>query len=130
MPRGFILILFLSFGAGISLAQGPPPLLIGSKEFRKRILTKDRFSEVPPKVRDLHAKGTINVLLHIDADGKVEKTFMLSGFKHIDYMRQYIEAEVAGWRFKPLNRQGEFVPYRGIVSITFCYGGFPRKGGC
>ena len=123
----FLISTFLVTGA---FTQVRNPELVTVSKMRKRILTKDRFADVPEQVRRFHAKGSISVLLQIDAAGNVEKLHMLSGFNHIEYMRVFIEKEVGRWKFKPLRRNARQVPYKGVVSIPFCYGWFPEKPTC
>ena len=116
--------------AGISVyAQDGNHANLSPGKVRKRVLSK-KFLNVPGNVRSFHAIGTINVLVHVDKNGIIERVNMLSGFSHIGFMKSYIEAEVASWKFKPLMIKGERTPFRGVVSIPFCYGSFPKKRWC
>jgi len=128
IPTNLLLISTLLLTPAFS--QVAKPELVPYSKMRKRILTKDRFANVPERVRNFHAKGSINVLVQIDRAGNVEKLSILSGFNHIDFFRPYIEKEVRDWKFKPLKRNGRVVPYRGLILIPFCYGGFPGKRSC
>lgn len=123
-----IFILFFLYAA-TCLPQAAQSEILKPSEFKKRLLTKDLFDNVPPEVRSFHAVGTVNVVVWVDAKGNVEKLYM-SGFRDITFLREYVETEVARWKFKPLERKGELVPYRGAVSIPFCYGSFPKKRWC
>jgi len=122
-PTIVFLLLFLNAAV---LAQPEQPVLLSPGKMSNRVLSK-RFETVPPKVRGFHAIGTIRVLVYIGPQGDPKKVTMLSGFSHIDFMREYIEREVSSWHFKPLKKNGEYVTYRGVIGIPFYYGSFPNK---
>jgi hypothetical protein len=111
---------------GVGLCQTDKPESIQPREASRRIISRT-FTEIPSRVRGFHAVGTINVLVIVNEVGKAEMVNVLSGFSHVDFMREYIEKEVSSWKFKPLKRNNKYVPFRGVISIPFYYGTFPKK---
>lgn len=128
MKTGLIFILaFLAVHQ--VLGQNREVVSLKPREISKRIISK-KFANVPDQVRRFHAIGTINVLVKVSETGSVVSATMLSGLGHIDFMKEYVTVEVLSWKFKPLKRGGDKVSYRGLVSIPFCYGAFPKKRWC
>lgn len=122
-----LVFIFVFFSIGIvCYGQSANSDIVNKGEITKRIVSK-KFESVPQNVRNFHAVGTIRVFVTVDRTGRVTKSAVLSGFNHVQFLRDYIELEVSSWKFKPLKIKREPVAYRGVVSIPFYYGTFPKK---
>jgi TonB family protein len=115
-----------------------PQLLLGQEEHYELLKPKDildrviseKFRNVPKEVRDYHAKGTVVVRIVVNEKGNIEKISLIGGISNSKPMKDFLTKEISSWKFKPLERDGKNVPFRGIMALPFCYGGFPEIARC
>ena len=122
----FLLLLLI----GSVLCQEAKPPILGFKKTRELTVSRPISVQVPERIRDFHASGTLVAMVDVDQTGSVEKVIQISGFKEHQFLWDFVKESIAAWSFKPYKIEGKATRFRGIVLIPFCYGGFPEKGPC
>lgn len=92
-----------------------------SQKIKERIV-KQEFLDVPQNVRECHARGTFNFYVKVDAEGNLKSAKLISGL--CKNANEYVEKAIVSWKFKVLEIEGKAVAFRGVLLISFCYGGF------
>jgi hypothetical protein len=96
------------------------PLLRG-KSFERRILKKV-VPTTPERFRTYDGSGTILSIVFVNSVGNVEKISIITG-KGFEPLLPFIEKALYAWKFKPLIRQQQAVPFRGLIRLNLRDGG-------
>lgn len=126
----FLPIIILFIGTFVGSAQNVPEVSMTSAQMKVRLETKPLFGELPARIKDFHAIGTISLRVIVGEDGNVEKSHLIGGFKDFEFMKSFFETESSKWKFTALEQRGRPVRYVGMVYVTFCYGRISSKTGC
>ena len=106
------------------LAQAPvanSSVLLG-KTFERRILKKV-IPTTPERFRTYDGRGTILTMVFVNSEGSVEKVSLILG-KEFEPLLPFVEEALSGWKFKPLIKQRQAVPFRGLIRLNLREGGF------
>jgi hypothetical protein len=119
-------LLLLTVSVLGSFGQEPQtkPVVLAVDQMKKMIVQRE-FVDVPARVRDFHARGSIVVMVDVNRSGPPTKVKALR--KTYQFLTDYVERSISKWKFKPLAVKGDPTEFRGVVIIPFWYGALPEE---